>query len=185
MGFNWGTQGYVEKAFECTRKEDSVMHTVKVPDPKNQVNTPRSLAMMYETAGDHERALYYFRISAKAEASHVQFPEDIYEGLAENFARLHLYDSAEYYHRIARKIFPQGQFGLASIYISQSQFALALPDLEKFLQIKKKQHDNNQVMFTLEKLADCCMGLHLYDRSTYVFKRIRHHGHHKPAQDHC
>ena len=165
IGFTWGTQGYVEKAFECTRREDSVMHTLKNPDIKNQVYTPRSLAQMYETAGDHERALYYFRLSAKVEASHFQFPENIYEGLAEDFARLHQYDSAQYYHRIARKIYPQGIFDLASVYISQGQFALALPDLEQFLQIKKKQHDNNQIMFTLENLAICSMGLHQDNRS--------------------
>jgi tetratricopeptide (TPR) repeat protein/anti-sigma regulatory factor (Ser/Thr protein kinase) len=163
IGFNWDMQGYAEKAFECTRREDSVRHTIKNPDTKTQVYTPRSLAMMYENAGDHERALYYYRLSAKAEASHYQFPENIYEGLAENFATLHVYDSAEYYHRIARKIFPQGIFDLAGVYMSQNQFARAVPDLEQFLLIKKKQHDNNQVMFTLENLANCYKGLHQYD----------------------
>jgi tetratricopeptide (TPR) repeat protein len=159
IGFNWGMQGYVEKAFECTRKDDSVFHTIKQPDAKNQIYSPLALGGMYENAGDHEKALYYYRLSAKAEASHYQFPQDIYESLAENFAKMHQYDSADFYHRIARKLYRTGIFDIASVYMSLNRFDLAIPDLLEFLEIKKQQYDVNQVMFILDNLANCYRSL--------------------------
>ncbi len=165
IGFDWGSQGYVEKAFQCSRKDDSVMRTVKEPDPKNAIYSPRAMGYVIDASGDHKKALYYFRQSAEEEAKHYMFPENIYEKLAETFAKLHQYDSAEYYYHMARKAYPAGNSNIAPLYMEQNEYERAIPHLLEFLQIKKRQNDNNQVMFTLENLAASYQALNQFQAS--------------------
>src|SRR5262249_476704 len=134
-------------------------------DAKNAIYSPRIMGQLYERAGDHEKALYYYRKAAEAEAQHYKFPEEIYENLAKTFANLRSYDSANYYHKLARKQFRTGIYDLACIYMNQKRFDLAIPDLKEFLEIKRQQHDNNQVMFILENLGNCYQGLNQYASS--------------------
>jgi tetratricopeptide (TPR) repeat protein len=165
IGFNWGMQGYQGKAFECSRMDDSTMATVIVPDAKNAIYSPRVLGSIYEKAGDHSKALIYFQKSAEAEARHYKFPDEIYENLAETFAHLKIYDSAAFYHKLARRAYHTGILDIATVYMDQKRYDLAIPELLEYLQIKKLQHDNNQVMFILENIVNCYQSLNKYDAS--------------------
>jgi sensor histidine kinase YesM len=165
IGYNWSMQGHIEKEFEFMSKNDSINRLSKRKDPNNAINTPLVMGNLYETSGDHNKALLYFREAAEYQANYNRFPEQIFESLAETFAKMHQYDSANYYYRRAREAYHTGNFNIGEVYLSQSEYARALPYFFEYLEIKKRQHDNNQVLFTLKKIATIYDSLNQFNNS--------------------
>ena len=154
IALNWRMQGIVDTAFCYELKEDSI-NNIDHRMLHSKANFLFELAgRPYEFISKQEKAIYSSK-QIPEKLADIQFTGDFYEEKATVFARINKKDSADFYYQQYRKQAPHGNFNIALIYLFQKQYEIALKYFQDYLEIKKKQHDYNQTLFTTDNIAQC------------------------------
>ncbi|MFI5152344.1 MAG: sensor histidine kinase [Chitinophagales bacterium] len=171
VGLNWRIQGFAENAFSCELKDDSISNSEGMVDSKKAFQYSMLMARPFEFASKQEKSLYPNR-QAAGEINDQSAPDNIDEKKSEIFARLNQRDSADLHYMLYRQLAPTGNYNIALIYQFQKQYDIALRYFLEYLTIKKRQHDQNQVMFTLDNMATCLLSQKNYTSSLHYAREL-------------
>ena len=165
FGYTHYEKGEFEKSFETIRQ--GLVEKKRIGDKRGMIWSLYRLAHIYQSVGDHEAALAYFRQSHR-QAQSQGLKWQIYRSMGNIFLHLKNYDSSIYYYRQAlQHILPDDApslAGLGQLYMLRKEYDTALNYLQRAINSFKKRNRDSGIMWALIDMGKSYIGLQQYSK---------------------